>query len=639
MVGPLDPNSPDQDHGSAPASPDSDLHALLERLLGQGDIRAGSSGAADELWPELKTTSAVADEVSTIVPAPEAPAVVVQPSTPMITFADASDVESSEPPPARRWEAVVVDSPAESTNLDDIHAAILAKVTVGLEPIAPAVPEAAVEPVAPEPVVADKAAVSTPETVEVQADFSAVEPVAIEPSVFEPPAFTPSVEPPPIAAFDASLFESDPAQPSFEKALDAAALALAGFEPSMFEPAAEAAVEPAVEVTSIAPVADEPVADEPAQVETLGSAPVAAEPVADVAAAVEPAPFESELFAPTAVDTAALDSDAAELLAYVSAFGLTASEPMAEPVTSEPAAPMAFEAETEPADVPAVPSSETDGSTPFALTPFEAPAEPPVSADADGDADALWAAAVPELGLDIAPALDLDGDDEADVEPVAPTAVVLPWPTADAKPLELVAVDTLDDAEPVDPTASEPQDLIEAALAGLQGDLTAEPVEPLRTPEVAAATAHVIFRLGTRMMAIPLAAVSEIARPPKTTRLPHVPAWVLGIANLRGDIVSMLDLEGFFSGKVGRSTHEQRMLALRPAGDEVRTAVLVDSVDGIQALEDARVARVTRGYDAEVAPFARGLYQMEGNLVVVLDAERLLQSKPMRQFEDGASAR
>jgi chemotaxis signal transduction protein len=156
---------------------------------------------------------------------------------------------------------------------------------------------------------------------------------------------------------------------------------------------------------------------------------------------------------------------------------------------------------------------------------------------------------------------------------------------------------------------------------------------------VAASTAHVIFRLGSRTMAIPLAAVSEIARPPKTTRLPHVPAWVLGIANLRGDIVSMLDLEGFFSGKVGRSTHEQRMLALRPAGDEVRTAVLVDSVDGIQALEDARIARVTRGYDAEVAPYARGLYQMEGTLVVVLDAERLLQSKPMRQFEDGASAR
>ena len=236
---------------------------------------------------------------------------------------------------------------------------------------------------------------------------------------------------------------------------------------------------------------------------------------------------------------------------------------------------------------------------------------------------------MPELGLDVAPLLDLDDvddlDDADDDAPAATTAVVLPWPSHEPKA-----------AEPAAPTA---QDLIEAALAGLHADLTSEPVEPLRTPDVAVSTAHVVFRLGSRTMAIPLAAVSEIARPPKVTRLPHVPAWVLGIANLRGDIVSMLDLEGFLSGKVGKSSHEQRMLALRPAGDEVRTAVLVDSVDGIQAFEDARISRVTRGYDAAVAPYARGLYQVEDDLVVVLDADRLLQSKPMRQFEDGAGAR
>ena len=259
------------------------------------------------------------------------------------------------------------------------------------------------------------------------------------------------------------------------------------------------------------------------------------------------------------------------------------------------------------------------------LTPFEA-IDADAFPDAHPDAEALWAAAVPELGLDVAPLLDLDTVDvDPEDEPGPVTAVVLPWPTQDHKA-----------TEPAAPTA---HDLIEAALSGLHADLTSEPVEPLRTPDVAVATAHVVFRLGIRTMAIPLAAVSEIARPPKVTRLPHVPAWVLGIANLRGDIVSMLDLEGFFSGKAGKSSHEQRMLALRPAGDEVRTAVLVDSVDGIQAFEDARIARVTRGYDAEVAPYARGLYQLEDDLVVVLDADRLLQSKPMRQFEDGAGAR
>ncbi len=463
MQGPIDPQHPGQDAGAQqPEAQDGDLHALLERLLGQGDVRPSAPGAGDDLWPDL--LAAQTDEVSTIVPAPDAPTAVADPPD-----TGESMAAIAEPDRAHAWEPVVVDAASASTNVDDIHAAILASVSIDLQPVAPAEPSR-------------------------QADR---EPEAID-----------------VAAVDVPVDA-----PANENAV------------------ADVAVDTASETTELPP--------------------------------------------------AAIDLDPAE-----------------------------------PADG-------------FVLTPFEATLIDGAD-DLHPDAEALWAAAVPELGLDVAPLLDLDpvDVDPADVDPAdidsadeqgPVTAIVLPWPSHEPTPVE-----------PAAPTA---HDLIEAALSGLHADLTAEPIEPLRTPDVAVSTAHVVFHLGGRTMAIPLAAVSEIARPPKVTRLPHVPAWVLGIANLRGDIVSMVDLEGFFSGKAGRSSHEQRMLALRPAGDEVRTAVLVDSVDGIQAFEDARIARVTRGYDAEVAPYARGLYQVEDDLVVVLDADRLLQSKPMRQFEDGAGAR
>jgi len=488
MEGPHDPQHPGQDAGAPqPEAQDGDLHALLERLLGQGDVRPSAPGAADDLWPEVFAAAPVADEVSTIVPAPDAPAALADlPAAVGETAAEAVTDAGLPLAAAREWEPAVVDVPAATTSIDDIHAAILASVSVDLEPIAAARPD-------PEP--------------EPELDLSRY--LVVEPE----PAAT-----------------LDPEAPSLDALLEAAL--------SMEAPASDHSIEP---------LAAEPTFDE-------------------IMAAFQPAAA----------------------------------------VVDEPAAPA------------------------FTLTPFDATDADAVDADAaerQQDGDALWAAAAPELGLDVAPLLELDGvDDPGDEDaPPATTAVVLPWPSHEPKA-----------AEPAPVTA---QDLIEAALSGLHADLTSEPVEPLRTPDVAVATAHVVFRLGSRTMAIPLAAVSEIARPPKVTRLPHVPAWVLGIANLRGDIVSMLDLEGFLSGKAGKSSHEQRMLALRPAGDEVRTAVLVDGVDGIQAFEDARISRVTRGYDAAVAPYARGLYQMEDDLVVVLDADRLLQSKPMRQFEDGAGAR
>jgi chemotaxis signal transduction protein len=513
MEGPFDPESPEHDAGTTPPSgQDGDLHALLERLLGQGDVRPSAPGAGDDLWPDLFPAAAAADEVSTIVPAAEAPSAVAElPAAFDEAPIEQGPIEQSlsadaDVPTARPWQPVVVDS-GSSTNVDDIHAAILASVSVDLQPIAAAEP--AVEPAAA-PAVDAPAAPAVDPVEPVVVDAAPVETVAID-------------EPPPLPAY--------------------------------YEPAAYAASAYDAAAVYEAPVYEPPV-DEPPVVETPGA---------------EALP----------VDTLALET----------------------PIVD---------------DAPA-----------FDLTPFDAASVPDAEPEMPPDVEALWAAAVPELGLDIAPQLDLDGIDDAadpiDDLPLAPvTAVVLPWPTQEPKAVDAPAG---------------PRDLIEAALSGLHADLTSEPVEPLRTPDVAAATAHVVFRLGARTMAIPLSAVSEIARPPKVTRLPHVPAWVLGIANLRGDIVSMLDLEGFFSGKAGKSSHEQRMLALRPAGDEVRTAVLVDSVDGIQAFEDARVGRVTRGYDAEVAPYARGLYQMGGDLVVVVDADRLLQSKPMRQFEDGAGAR
>lgn len=509
MEGPFDPQQPAPDAGAQQAAgQDDDLHALLERLLGQGDVRPVGTGT-DDLWPDL-FPAAASDEVSTIVPAPEAPAAMVDApiAADALPAADvrAADLAAAGDGPARAGEAVVVDS-GTSTNVDDIHAAILASVSVELEPIAPAVPAA---PADAEP------------ALPVRADLLLADALAGE-AVVDLTVAEPATEPVP----------ADAAEPEGP----------AGTVTYLF--AAE-------------PIVPEPFDAQPSDVE----------------------PFDAETFHPESF--------------HPGPFG-------AEPVAADAAA------------------AEPDAAEPFALTPFEESPAPAAATD-DVDTDALWAAAVPELGLDIAPPLDLDGDDD---QVPASTAVVLPWPTQ----------------EPKAPAPAAPHDLIEAALANVAADFTTEPVEPLRTAEVAAATAHVVFRLGSRVMAVPLAAVSEIARPPRFTRLPHVPSWVLGIANLRGDIVSILDLKGFFSGKVGQSSHEQRMLALRPAGDEVRTAVLVDSVDGIQAFEDARIARVTRGFDGEVAPFARGLYQTENELIVVLDADRLLQSKPMRQFEDGAGAR
>src|SRR5688572_2713114 len=134
MVGPLDPQHPGQDADASQPEAQDDLHALLERLLGQGDVRPSAAGAGDELWPDVFAAAPAADEVSTIVPAPDAPTPVAD----LPTAVEEKVAEAgAELAPARAWEPEVVDAAATTTNVDDIHAAILASVSVELEPVAP----------------------------------------------------------------------------------------------------------------------------------------------------------------------------------------------------------------------------------------------------------------------------------------------------------------------------------------------------------------------------------------------------------------------------------------------------------------------------------------------------------------------
>src|ERR1700760_1565499 len=57
------------------------------------------------------------------------------------------------------------------------------------------------------------------------------------------------------------------------------------------------------------------------------------------------------------------------------------------------------------------------------------------------------------------------------------------------------------------------------------------------------------FRLGEHWYVAPMGEVSEVLHEPRFTQLPGVKSWVKGVANLRGRLLPMMDLGGFFSDR------------------------------------------------------------------------------------------
>jgi purine-binding chemotaxis protein CheW len=144
---------------------------------------------------------------------------------------------------------------------------------------------------------------------------------------------------------------------------------------------------------------------------------------------------------------------------------------------------------------------------------------------------------------------------------------------------------------------------------------------------------HVVFSLAETEYAVPIGNVVEIGHPRAVTPLPQVPEWLRGLTNLRGDIISIVDLRGFLGLEPGDAGRPERMLVVHHPEDNLTTGLIVDRVLGITRLRLDAIREPSAPVAGPVAPYLRGVAEHARGLLVVLDLDRLLRSSEMRQFE------
>jgi purine-binding chemotaxis protein CheW len=158
-------------------------------------------------------------------------------------------------------------------------------------------------------------------------------------------------------------------------------------------------------------------------------------------------------------------------------------------------------------------------------------------------------------------------------------------------------------------------------------------VKPVGTQKLKVHQKYVIFSLAGARYAVPLKNVIEIGHRPKTTVLPHVPEWLLGVTNRRGDILSVVDLRAFLGITETNSNSAGRMLVVRTGNDEMTTGLIVDQVNKILDLPADQVQTPTAPIETKLAPYMMGVCEYRDELLAVLDLEPILLSSEMRQFE------
>jgi purine-binding chemotaxis protein CheW len=150
---------------------------------------------------------------------------------------------------------------------------------------------------------------------------------------------------------------------------------------------------------------------------------------------------------------------------------------------------------------------------------------------------------------------------------------------------------------------------------------------------------HVVgFQVGRETYAVPITSLHEIVRVPEITAVPDAPDYLEGVINLRGKIVSVMDLRKRFGEKGVSLTKQNRILVVEHGGK--LAGLIVDSASEVLKIPAADVDPPPSAFqEGGGLNCVTGLGKVKGRLVVLLDMSKLLAPGSLKAKTDNATAR
>ena len=133
---------------------------------------------------------------------------------------------------------------------------------------------------------------------------------------------------------------------------------------------------------------------------------------------------------------------------------------------------------------------------------------------------------------------------------------------------------------------------------------------------------YITAMVGQQLFGLPILRVQDVFVPERLTRVPLAAPEIAGVLNLRGRIVTLVDL-GRRLGLAGEAKPEQPMaIGVELSGESY--ALLVDNVGEVLKLEDSAREPNPINLDPRIAQVSAGIYRLDGQLLVILDIDHVL---------------
>ena len=134
---------------------------------------------------------------------------------------------------------------------------------------------------------------------------------------------------------------------------------------------------------------------------------------------------------------------------------------------------------------------------------------------------------------------------------------------------------------------------------------------------------YVTAVIGGQLFGLPISRVQDVFMPERVTRVPLSSAEIAGVLNLRGRIVTVIDMRARLG--LARADDGKPPMAV---GVDLRGesyGLLIDQIGEVLRLPEASREENPVNLDPRMAKLAGGVHRLDGQLMVILDVDRVLE--------------
>lgn len=135
------------------------------------------------------------------------------------------------------------------------------------------------------------------------------------------------------------------------------------------------------------------------------------------------------------------------------------------------------------------------------------------------------------------------------------------------------------------------------------------------------------FYLGDALMGVGIENVEEINHHVALTPVPHAPACVRGVMNLRGSVVTVIDLRTLLGLEPGVISRQTCNVVVRSGGEQI--GLLADKVGDVVLARRQAIEPPPANVAGTEGRFLRGVCKLERELLIILDVEQVLAAESL----------